>query len=109
MKAAAGRAGHRRYPLAPSDSDSEAEGGAPEPARPAAENALLVWRLSYAFTPFAAAGEPDGVPAAAAPPAGEGDPAPAEPPASHGAAARQDAAAFSAALSAGVPAGGAGA
>lgn len=47
-------AGHRRYPLAPSDSDSEERAGAGQPAagRQGAENALLVWRFQYAFTPF---------------------------------------------------------
>ena len=47
-------AGHRRYPLAPSDSDSDERAGASEPApsRQGAENALLVWRFQYAFTPF---------------------------------------------------------
>ena len=44
-------AGHRRYPLAPSDSDSD-EGPEPAPARQGAENALLVWRFQYTFTPF---------------------------------------------------------
>ena len=48
------RAGHRRYPLAPSDTDSDegAEAGQPAPARQGAENALLVWRFQYTFTPF---------------------------------------------------------
>ena len=47
-------AGHRRYPLAPSDSDSDQSAGAgqPAPGRQGAQNALLVWRFQYAFTPF---------------------------------------------------------
>ena len=55
-------AGHRRYPLAPSDSDSDERAGAgqPAPGRQGAQNALLVWRFQYAFTPF-----PEAVAAAA--------------------------------------------
>ncbi|KAK9831400.1 hypothetical protein WJX81_001243 [Elliptochloris bilobata] len=37
--------GHRRYPLAPSDSDSDAENGKPAFAGHGAQNALLVWRF----------------------------------------------------------------